>query len=412
MRIAFLTPVYPPMVSGASLVIQRLSDGMAARGHEVLVLTSSDRPAPYRNAKSNLTVIRLSSFRNPLRVGQRLAFWPYREVIKTLKEFTPDVLHVSDPIQFAMPGLHYSHGKKIPGIYSIQQLPWFLSSYLPNVPGLKYALEKTLWMYGKWLTRQFDAITTPTRTIAKIVEEKTGITPYAISNGVDLDLFKPNKSCNKFDIAFKQGLGIPTDVPIILHVGRLDIDKQVDVAIRACARAMEQTNAHLLIVGDGQERSRLTQLCAELGIGQRSHFTGFISYADGLADIYRLAKVFVMSSQIETQGIVLLEASASGIPIVAINATCIPEVVVHNSNGYLVQPGCIKDMGDYIIQLIQNPSCAIEMGRSGRKMVQNHSIQKALESYENLLIKCHAEGGNRKQYKAINQKARREYSKS
>jgi glycosyltransferase involved in cell wall biosynthesis len=332
-------------------------------------------------------------------------------VIKALEEFRPDILHVSDPIQFAMPGLKYSHWKKIPGVFSIQQLPWFLSIYLPNVPGLRYMLEKILWAYGKWLCHQFDAVTTPTRTIAKIVDTKTGVTPHAISSGVDLELFKPATPGMHPDLALRQKVGIPENVPIILYVGRLDRDKEVDVAIRVCARAMDQTNAHLLIVGDGHERARLTHLCYSLGIGPKSHFTGFISSADGLADIYRLANVFVIGSQIETQGIVLLEAAASGLPIVAINATCVPEIVVHNANGYLVQPGCTEDMGNHIIQLIQNPGPAVEMGRSGRKLVLKHSIQQTLETYENLLIKCHTDGGNRKRYEVINQKARREYWK-
>ena len=411
MRIAFLTPVYPPMVSGASIGIHRLSNSMAARGHTVLVITSSDGPKPYNTQEGNLSTLRLRSFRNPLRVGQRVVRWPEQEVLKRLENFSPDILHVSDPLQFALPGLKFSEKNKIPGVYAIQQLPWFITSYLPSISWLQKGLEKILWAYGNWLIGQFDAVVTPTRTIAKIVKEHTNITPHTISNGVELELFKPGLSENQSNNALRKKLGVPFDIPIILHVGRLDYDKKVDVAITACAPVLIQTKAHMLVVGDGRERERLTRLAYELGIASKCHFTGFVSITDGLADIYRLASAFIITSQIETQGIVLLEAAASGIPIVAIDSTCIPEIVLHNVNGFLVSPGQLERMESYLTQLIQDPSRARKMGMEGRKIALNHSIEKSMDIYEKLLIKCYQTSSRREQLKITNQKLERRYFK-
>jgi glycosyltransferase involved in cell wall biosynthesis len=374
------------MVSGASLVVGHLSKEMATRGHTVLVITASDRAEPYATRDGNLSTVRLASFRNPLRVGQRLARWPRRATLRALEEFAPDLLHVSDPAQFALPALAYARWRKIPSVYSIQQLPWFIASYLPNISWMRRGMESALWMYGGWLIRHFDAVTTPTNCIARIVESRAQVAPYPISNGVALDLFRPRPTPGRDD-ALRAKLGIPPNAPILLHVGRLDVDKQVDVLIKACVPALEQTAAHLLIVGDGQKRGQLTELSAKLGIGSKCHFTGFVSMADGLADIYRLATVFVMASQIETQGIVLLEAAASGIPIVAINATCIPEIVLHNVNGYLVPPDDLGQMSERLMQLIHDPVTAREMGRAGRIIAQRHSIRKSMSAYENLFFK-------------------------
>ena len=392
MRIAFLTPVYPPMVSGASLVISHLSKEMAARGHTVLVITASDRTEPYATRDGNLSTLRLTSFRNPFRVGQRLAIWPYHEVIRALDNFSPDLLHVSDPIQFALPALAYSRRRKIPAVYSIQQLPWFFASYLPNISWMRNALENLLWIYGGWLIRQFDSVTTPTSAIARIVEARTRVAPYVITNGVDLGLFQPFQTESREDSSPRDRLGIPPNIPIILHVGRLDADKQADVAIKACVPALKQTDAHLLIVGDGHERAKLTRLCERLGIASKCRFTGFVSRVDGLADLYRLATVFIFASQIETQGIVLLEAAASGIPIIAINTTCIPEIVLHNVNGYLAATNQTEQMADRLLQLIQDPIAAREMGRAGRIIALRHSIEKSMDAYENLFIKYLATG--------------------
>lgn len=408
MRIAFLTPVYPPMVSGASLAIGHLANEMAARGHAVRVITASDRAEPYATRDGNLSTVRLASFRNPLRVGQRLPLWPRRATLRALEEFAPDLLHVSDPAQFALPALAYTRWKKIPSVYSIQQLPWFIASYLPNISWMRRGMESALWMYGGWLIRQFDAVTTPTNCIARIVESRAQVAPYPISNGVALDLFRPRPTPGRDD-ALREKLGTPPNAPILLHVGRLDVDKQVDVLIKACVPALEQTDAHLLIVGDGQKRGQLTDLCAKLGIGSKCHFTGFVSVADGLADIYRLATVFVMASQIETQGIVLLEAAASGIPIVAINATCIPEIVLHNVNGYLVAPNQTQQMADRLLQLIRDPIAAREMGQAGRIIALRHSIEKSMDAYEKLFIKHLAVGERWKKIPVRDANLNREY---
>jgi glycosyltransferase involved in cell wall biosynthesis len=331
-------------------------------------------------------VKRLASFRNPLRVGQRLVFWPYREVSTALEAFSPDILVVSDPAQLAIPGTGYARRKHIPSVYLIQQLPWFVASYLPGVRLLRQVVEKVLWTYGNWLIRRFSGAVTPTHIISNIVHEHTGIRPSVITSGVGLNLFQP--ATDRLDACLRAELGVPTESPIILHVGRLDIDKQVDEAIHACALAMRQTNAHLLIAGDGQAKARLVQLCEQLGIQARTHFTGFVSVAEGLPGIYRMARVFVTASRIETQGIVLLEAAASGIPIVATDATCISEVVVHNQNGFLCHPGDVQEMAYYLIQLVQSPSLAARMGKTGNRLVLKHSREYSLDLHEKLLLQC------------------------
>jgi 1,2-diacylglycerol 3-alpha-glucosyltransferase len=264
-------------------------------------------------------------------------------------------------------------------------------------------MEAILWGYGKLLISQFDAVVAPTRTIAKIVYGRTKITPHAISNGVDLKLFKPGNP-DQFNDSLRKKLDIPCDAPLILHVGRLDSEKQVDVAITACAQLLKQTNAHLLVVGDGQERARLTRLSEDMGIDSKCHFTGFLSIADGLNDIYRLATAFVITSQIETQGIVLLEAAASGVPIVAIHSTCIPEIVIDGVNGYLVSPDELENIGSHLLQLIQNPGRARGMGIAGRKIALNHSVEKSMDIYEKLLFKCYESNDSWRQRKRIEHK--------
>ena len=85
MRIAYLTQAYPPMVSGAAISVQQLAETMAGHGHQVLVIAASDRKYPYNLYGNNLTIMRLNSFHNPMRVGQRILLYPRQTILRALR---------------------------------------------------------------------------------------------------------------------------------------------------------------------------------------------------------------------------------------------------------------------------------------------------------------------------------------
>ena len=98
--------------------------------------------------------------------------------------------------------------------------------------------------------------------------------------------------------------------------------------------------------------------------------------------LYRLAAVFVIASEIETQGLVILEAMASGLPVVAIEATCIPELVQEDVNGYLTQSGDVEQMSEQVLRILMSPDRAKEMGRVSRALAQEHSIDRSMDNHE------------------------------
>lgn len=381
MRIAYLAQSYPPMISGASIVAEQIATGLATRGHQVLVIAASDREQPYVSIQKNLTVLRLNSVYNPLRVGQRFLLYPRSAVLKALHDFHPDVIHTHEPLQLGWLGIEYARRLRIPIILTIHQLPGFVARYLPRF--IRICIERILWGYARWLSRNFTSLIVPTQTISTLIFEMTGLKTNAISNGLDLQTFYPPLRSG-IQTAARQKWNLPPDVPLLLYAGRLDKDKSVDNVIRAAAPVLHRSEAHLVIVGDGRQKNQLVNLCKELGVSQQVHFTGFISKDQGLPEIYRLASLFVMASEIETQGIVLLEAAASGLPIVAVNATCIPEIVCDRENGLLVNPGDISDMSRAIVCILNNPSMAKAMGRASRKLVKVHNHQRTYWEYEKL----------------------------
>ncbi len=384
MKIAFLAQSYPPMISGAAIFAKRIAEGMAERGHQVLVVAASDRGAPCLAQDQNLSALRLRSFHNPMRVGQRFILPARRAVLRALADFQPDLLHTHDPLQLGLSGITYSRAARVPIVLSIHQLPWFAASYIPDVDQLRARVESLLWNYARWLLRKFSALVAPTRTIAETVADKTGLPPSVISYGLDLRVFTPSPLSLDFDLSLRHRLGLPPRVPILLHVGRLDTDKRVDRVLRAAAETIRETGAYLLLVGDGREKSALMNLSKSLGIARRVRFPGFVTVDQGLPEIYRLARLFVTASEIETQGIVLLEAAASELPIAAVRATCIPEIVHHGENGFLAEPGDIEGLAQSMTTLLQNPLLAKRMGQASLRLAQFHDQQITMDAHEQL----------------------------
>lgn len=393
MRIAYLAQSYPPMVSGAAIVAEQLANEMAKRGHQVLVIAASDKDQPYITLQENLTVLRLRSTHNPLRVGQRFLLFPRRAVMQALDEFQPDVIHSHEPLQMGWLGLAYARRAWIPIILTVHQLPGFVSSYLPK--SLRLIVEKSLWGYARWLLRRFTSVITPTKSTSTFIHQMTGLEVNVISCGLDLQKFHPPLSAD-VERATRQKWNLPLRVPLILHVGRLDTDKHADRVIHAAAQTLRQTDAHLVMVGDGSQKKHLIQLCQELGIEERVHFTGYVSTEQGLPELYRTAAVFVTASEIETQGIVLLEAAASGLPLVAVNATCIPEIVHDGANGYLTRSGDADAMSMSLTSILNDPQLAARMGKVSRALAEGHPNQETFDEHERIYQKMIREMGTQK----------------
>jgi glycosyltransferase involved in cell wall biosynthesis len=354
------------MISGASLAVQRLAEGMAARDHIVLVMTASERGEAYTEEFKNLKVRRLRAFQNPLRVDQSFLIWDRNKISAEFKEFKPQILHLHDPLNLGVAGLLTARRLQIPVVLTLHQVPRFVSAYLPDVPALQNTVESGLWSYGRWVQQQCEKVIVPSHAIAEEIHSHDIQRPNVISNGIDLHTFNPDPPDPGERETLCLRYGLDPDMPVIMHVGRLDVDKQVNLVIQASAQAINQVDAQLLIVGDGRNGD--------------------------LPGLYRLAAVFVTASEIETQGLVILEAMASGLPVVAIEATCIPELVQEGVNGYLSQPGEVEQMSAQVLRILKSPDRAKEMGRVSRALAQEHSIDKSIDNhevlYQSLNINC------------------------
>lgn len=384
MKIAYLAQPYPPMISGAAIFAGQLAEGMARHGHKILVIAASDHGNPYLAQSGNLSVLRLRSMKNPMRVGQRMLLSGRSAAFRALEDFEPDLIHTHDVFQLGLAGITYARRAGIPIILSIHAVPGFAVSYLPGIAYLRTWVESLLWNYASWFLRQFSACVASTRTISNLVTCRTDIHPLVISDGFNPGIFTASPLPRDKEWEIRRRFGLPPMVPILLHVGRLDADKQVDRVIYAAAQTMNETDAHLLVIGDGNRRSSLMRLCQTLGIKDRVHFPGYIKVEQGLPDIYHLGTLFVTACEVETQGIVLLEAAGSGLPIVAVRATSIPEIVHDGRNGSLSMPGDITGMAHAMTTLVKDAGLAARMGIVSHQLSQAHHQERSMDLYEDL----------------------------
>jgi 1,2-diacylglycerol 3-alpha-glucosyltransferase len=254
------------MISGASIVVRQIVEGMSARGHSVLVLAASDAGPGYADSRGGLRVSRLASLHNPMRVGQRLVLWPQRSVTSEFRTFQPQILHAHDPFGVGLVAILNARRLCIPIVMTSHQLPWFVSPSLPNVAGLRHTVENLLWGYAGWIARLCDCVVAPTPPVADIIRSRTAACPEIIPCGIDTQRFSPVPASPDEQAMLRTKYGLDPGLPVVLFVGRIDADKRVDQVVRAAAGVVRPGHAQLLIVGDGSRKQGVIELCRSLGI--------------------------------------------------------------------------------------------------------------------------------------------------
>ena len=202
----------------------------------------------------------------------------------------------------------------------------------------------------------------------------------AVSNGVDLSRFKPGKVPPK--IYTKYGLAV--DAPTVLYVGRVDPEKKVGIVIEAFLKVLESVpNAQLLIVGDGVDKARLER---KYGVVKSVRFLGRV-VNDDLYELYKTGWVFATASEIETQGIVLIEAAASGLPLVAVDKGAVSEVCIDEENGYLCEPRSVSEIANAITTILMDEKLRKEFSKKSLEIAKEHDFETTLDKFINIYKK-------------------------
>ncbi len=379
MKILLATETYHPDTNGAAYFTYRLATGLAQRGHQVSVFTPARRFKTSVDQEDGVRVAHIRSVPTILNKLYRTAPFADRIIFELMQKEAPDLIHIQSHFFVGTSVFKAAQRLGLPVIGTNHFMPDNLVHYLYLPPLLGRALKRFMWHQCVRLFSKFNLVTTPTQTAADLLKRfgfKKEI--IVISNGIDLKIF--NNKNNGSYLRERYHLG---DQPIILYVGRLEEEKRVMVLIRALALVLKEMPAQLVLVGVGNDESRLKNLAQELGVRKQITLTGFIPDAD-LPNLYSLVQVFAIASVAELQSIATLEAMASGLPVVAARSNALPELVKEGINGYLFRPDDEIELAQELIKILGDQTQRRAMSEKSLELVKNHSFDKTLDRFEEL----------------------------
>jgi glycosyltransferase involved in cell wall biosynthesis len=381
MKILIATDTYYPDVNGAAYFTYRLATILAKRGHNVFVMCPS---RSFKNMVSNdkgVTVYGIRSIRIPVYQNFRVSPLFISRIIRgAVEEISPDIVHIQNHFLIGKQAVSAAKKLGIPVIGTNHFMPENLVHYLHLPEIAEKWLRKFAWRQCIRIFEQLDFVTTPTKTAVALLKNagfSKDVMP--ISCGIDLERFKPTND----GLYLKQIFAVPNNKPVLLYVGRLDKEKRIDIILRALPDILRVTSVHLVLAGVGKEKQKLEELTEELGIQKAVTFTGFVPDKD-LQNIYRIADLFVIAGIAELQSIVTMEAMASGLPVVAVNAMALPELVHDGENGYLFSHGDSQMLAEKIIAILSNQTMRAQMSQKSLEIIKDHDINKIIEKYESI----------------------------
>lgn len=383
MRVVLCTTTYLPELNGQAVFTANLAQGLAGRGHQVWVVRPGAGLRFSQTTDGNVKVIclpavQLSFIHKDLRLALN-----YRQPLRRLfEQIRPDVVHVQDPSPFCQCAVREAKRHGIPAIATHHPGPEIGAPYFARLPWpFKPGVEAIGWRFVTHHLNRADAVSVPSRSSAQMLAVH-GIRQAAVpvSCGIHLNEFTP-LSENKRDETRMQ-FGLPADKVIGLYVGRVDVEKRVDVLIKALA-ALQDERVHLAVAGTGASLPQIQRLIRQYGVENRVHLLGNVPHQH-LPALISASDIFLMPGDAESFSIATLEAMACGKPVLAAHASALPELVGHRQNGYLFQPKNPQSAAEGLRWLLENRDRWKAMGQISRRRAEQHRLENTLTRYEAL----------------------------
>ena len=369
MRIGFFTDTYTPQINGVVTSIQLFKHALETRGHEVFMF------APTPNApEDEEDTVRFRSVPFVFQPEMRMAAPVSLEALRLLDEVELDVVHAHDPFAIGLFGLRVARRHKIPYVHTYHTLYPEYVHYVWETRLTKKLAER--------LSREYcdacDSIIAPSSKVEDYLRD-WGVkgTIEILATGVDVSRYS---DVDEVSIAaLRQKLHITPEDRVAMFMGRLGREKNVEALIRALWHC-RCPGAKLMICGDGPHRPELETLVEELALEDRVVFAGYLEGKDTVA-AYHLAHVFAFASTTETQGLVVGEAMAAGLPVVAAEDRAVEDFVVDGECGRIV-PGRPEDLAHALDELLGDETLRLRYSAAASARARHFSIERQAEKLE------------------------------
>jgi len=320
MRIAIITENFLPKLDGVTHTLARLLEYLQENQHQALLLGPDSGMEHYAGAEL------VGTAGVPLPFYPELKFNFFRPLfLRRLSEFHPDIVHLVDPIFLGTAGLAAAKFLKKPVVSSYHTN---IASYCSHF-GFPH-LTRPMWSYNRVIHNQCALTFCPSPSMATMLQ-KHGFQNLRIwPRGVDTALFHPERRSQELRASWLTGRERPNEITVLLYVGRISWEKNLHLLTHAY-RAMDREHCHLVIVGDGPALKEVQQDVDDLPVT----FTGYLK-GEQLASAYASADIFAFPSTSETFGQVVLEAMASGLPVVGVLSEGVCDLVHNEQTGLML----------------------------------------------------------------------------
>ncbi|KUK36114.1 MAG: 1,2-diacylglycerol 3-alpha-glucosyltransferase [Thermacetogenium sp.] len=365
MKIGVFTDSYRPYVSGVVRSIETFSRELRRLGHEIYLFAPH---YPQTKGEKEVNVFRFPSFHTPFNPEFYIALPFPRRVVRYASGLGLDVIHVHSPFMLGQAGARLARSLDLPLVFTYHTL---YDQYLHYAPLAGKLAKRGIIAYARNFCNRCDLVITPTGVIREmlfgygvqkpVVAIPTGIYPERFRDG-DPDFLNKN-------------FGVPPDKRVLLFVGRIGKEKNLAFLMRAFALVSRQVDdAVLVLVGSGPEEAALRRMAYTLGVGDRVVFTGRLP-PEVVAGAYAGAYLFAFPSVTETQGLVLVEAMAAGLPVVAQAAFGSLAMVQDGVTGYLCRGG-EEEFAAKVLELLDDSDLHRRMAEAAAQWAWKLSAEK------------------------------------
>ncbi|GBF49895.1 glycosyltransferase [Leptospira ryugenii] len=405
MRVLYFSDTFLPKTDGVAVSIKNFSELLSLRGHEFTICAPRYGEDDFERMGDQIHVIRFRSGFLPSYPDIKVVLPSPGKIKKVIEDFKPDLIHIHTPGLMGLYAVNAAERFGIPTIGTYHTLMAEQEMYVSFYRLFK--MDKLFLKINKFKKKlnldeldklvKFDNFNIRKKIILKICNDiynrcdvvispshliKKQLVEYGIhrpitvvSNGMDL---------KRFTGKVKSFSG---DEPKFLHVGRISYEKNCDVVINAFKEITKTyPKATLTIIGEGPAIDSLKRQAEHLEIAPSVHFTGFVPNAQ-LHEIYPKYDLFLTASTMETQGLVVLEAIACGLPAVGVDSFALPELIQNEKNGYIAPPFDVAMLAKLSIQLLSNPSTYKTFSKNSLDIASGHEMGRCVDEMESVYEK-------------------------
>jgi len=385
MRILMVSDVYFPRINGVSTSIETFRRALAAQGVEVRLVAPD-----YGQPEVEEGIIRVAGRPVPGDPEDRLVGWRSMHTAVRQAAINCDLIHIQTPFVAHYAGLKAARRFDLPVVATYHTLfEECLEHYVPFLPAGWLRAQARSW--SRRQCNVLDAVIVPSSAMeARLAGYGVTQPMEVIPTGIPLRQFEGGDRA-----AFRSRLGIDAERPLALFVGRLSHEKNIGFLLEAMRHLRENCpRALLLITGEGPAMPDLQRTVQDLGVSEQVRFLGYLDRERDLPDCYAAADVFAFASPNETQGLVLIEAMAAGLPVIALSAMGTADIL-EPRQGALVPAGAPEEFAAAMARIFANPqerSRLAENARDYAKLWSDSAMAARQAALYRQLIQSRQEG--------------------